>query len=88
MAGAADFVQKAVYTRETGKMVVWIKCTLAILAIATLGAYNLYYFRGPATTKALDQAQIGRKIASLSGYCLLPRQPQFAVYEWRIETLN
>ena len=68
MPGAADFVQKAVHTLETGKMAVWVKVALAILAIATLGVYHLYYFRGLATAQAMDQAQIGRNIASLQGW--------------------
>ena len=68
MPGAADFVQKAVHTLETGKMAVWVKAALAILAIATLGVYHLYYFRGLATWQAMDQAQIGRNIASLHGW--------------------
>src|SRR5947208_12064391 len=68
MPGAADFIQKAVHTLETGKMAVWVKSALAILAIATLGVYQLYYFRGLATAQAMDQAQIGRQIASLHGW--------------------
>jgi hypothetical protein len=68
MAGAADFIQKAVHTLETGKIAMWVKCALAILAIAALGVYNLYYFRGLATAQAMDQAQIGRNIASLRGW--------------------
>ena len=68
MPGAADFVQKAVHTLETGTMAVWVKRALAIAAIATLGVYHLYYFRGLATSQAMDQAQIGRNIASLRGW--------------------
>src|SRR2546423_6181330 len=68
MPGAADFIQKAVHTLETGKMAVWVKSALAILAIATLGVYHLYYFRGLATAQAMDKAKIGRHIASLHGW--------------------
>jgi len=68
MPGSADFVQKAVHTLETGQLRVWVKAILAVVAIATLGVYHLYYFRGLATSQAMDQAQIGRHIASRQGW--------------------
>src|SRR4029453_3147888 len=68
MPGAADFVQKAVHTPENGKMATWMRRFLAVAVIATLGVYHLYYFRGLATAQAMDQAQIGRNIASLRGW--------------------
>ena len=68
MPGDADFIQKVVHMLEVGKMAVWVKRALAVVAIATLGIYHLYYFRGLATAQAMDQAQIGRQIASLHGW--------------------
>jgi len=68
MPGDADFIQKVVHMLEAGKMAVWVKRALAVVAIATLGVYHLYYFPGLATAQAMDQAQIGRHIASLHGW--------------------
>src|SRR5438128_1920676 len=68
MPGDADFIQKVVHMLEAGKMAVWVRRALAVVAIATLGVYYLYYFPGLATAQAMDQAQIGRHIASLHGW--------------------
>lgn len=68
MPGSADFVQKAVHTLEAGVLAPWIKRGLIAAAIIGLAVYHLYYFRGLATAAGMDQAQIGREIASFHGW--------------------
>jgi hypothetical protein len=51
MPGGADFVQKTVHRLETGHTRVWTKAVLAVVVIAALGVYHLYYFRGLATLR-------------------------------------
>src|SRR3954452_13302455 len=68
MPGAADFVQRAVHALEAGGLAVWIRRGLVIVVIFFLAGYYLWHFRGLATSQAMDQAQIGRAIASGKGW--------------------
>ncbi len=68
MPGAADFIQRSVHALEAGGLVVWIRRGLVALAIITLAIIYMYNFRGLATSQAMDQAQIGRHIASGRGW--------------------
>ena len=69
MPGAADFVQRAIHTLEEGFAAVWIKRALAIIVVLALSTfYIMHEFRGLATSQAMDQAQIGRNIASHRGW--------------------
>jgi dolichyl-phosphate-mannose-protein mannosyltransferase len=68
MPGSADFVQRAVHTLEAGGLAVWIRRGLIAVVILTLAGYYLWNFRGLATSQAMDQAQIGRAIASGHGW--------------------
>jgi Dolichyl-phosphate-mannose-protein mannosyltransferase len=68
MPGSADFIQKMVHTLETGAVALWIRRALVLACAIVLGVYQLYYFRGLATSQAMDQAQIGREIASGRGW--------------------
>ncbi|HEV3410326.1 MAG TPA: glycosyltransferase family 39 protein, partial [Chthoniobacterales bacterium] len=65
MPGPADFIQTTVHALEEGGAAVWIKRALAVVAIIALATlYMIREFRGLATSQAMDQAQIGRNIAS------------------------
>ncbi len=69
MPGAADFIQKSVHTLEAGHLAVWIRRALAVAVIAALSLlYLLNEFRGLSTSWGMDQAQIGRHIASGQGW--------------------
>ena len=65
MPGSADFIQRAVHALEQGGLAVWIRRALAVAIVAGLAVfYWIHEFRGLATSQAMDQAQIGRNIAS------------------------
>jgi Dolichyl-phosphate-mannose-protein mannosyltransferase len=68
MSGSAEFVQRAVHALEAGTLAVWVRRSLLALAVIALAMYYLYGFRGLATSQAMDQAQIGRTIASGHGW--------------------
>jgi hypothetical protein len=68
MPGSADFIQKTVHTLETGATALWIRRSLLLAGAIVLAVYQFYYFRGLATSQAMDQAQIGREIASFHGW--------------------
>ena len=69
MPGAADFIQRAVHALEAGGLAVWIKRGLVVVLVVGLAAYYMIWeFRGLSTSQAMDQAQIGRAIASGHGW--------------------
>jgi hypothetical protein len=70
MPGIEEFVQRAVHTLEAGGPAIWIKRGLIAASIVALAVYYLWsgHFRGLATSQAMDQAQIGREIASGQGW--------------------
>src|ERR1700738_5267456 len=68
MPGSEDFIQGAVHALEAGGLAVWIRRGLALVAIMALAVIYFYGFRGLATSQAMDQAQIGREIASGDGW--------------------
>ena len=68
MPGAADTVQRAVHALETGQLAGWIRRVFAVVVVVTVALIYLYHFRGLATSQAMDQAQIGRHIASGQGW--------------------
>ena len=69
MPGSADFIQRAVHALEAGGLAIWIRRALAALAVFLLIIfYMFFHFRGLATSQAMDQAQIGRQIASGQGW--------------------
>jgi hypothetical protein len=69
MPGSADAVQRAVHALEAGGLAVWIRRSLPVFAIIALALfYFMHEFRGLATSQAMDQAQIGREIASGHGW--------------------
>ncbi len=68
MPGSADFIQRAVHALEAGGLAVWIRRGLAVVAVITLALIYMFNFRGLATAQAMDQAQIGREIASGNGW--------------------
>lgn len=69
MPGPADFIQRLVHTLEEGVAAIWIKRILAVMVVLGLSTfYIMHEFRGLATSQAMDQAQIGRNIASGQGW--------------------
>ena len=69
MAGSADFIQRMVHALEQGAYAVWIKRGLVVVGIIGLALfYFMHEFAGLATSQAMDQAQIGREIASGHGF--------------------
>lgn len=68
MPGAADFIQRTVHALEFGTSAVWLRRGLVALVIATVAIIYMVNFRGLATAQAMDQAQIGRHIASGHGW--------------------
>ena len=68
MPGSADFVQRAVHALEAGGLAVWVRRSLLVVAIVALAVFYMWHFRGLATSQAMDQAQIGRAIASGQGW--------------------
>src|SRR6202035_4215776 len=64
MPGSAEFIQRAVHALEAGALAVWVRRSLFALAVIALAIYYFYDFRGLATSQAMDQAQIGRALAS------------------------
>ena len=69
MPGPADFIQRMVHTLEEGGAAIWIKRLTAIAVVGGLAVfYMLHEFNGLTTSQAMDQAQIGRNIASGQGW--------------------
>ena len=68
MPGSAEFVQRSVHALEAGALAVWIKRVLVAAVIIALAIVYLGRFRGLATAQAMDQAQIGRAIATGHGW--------------------
>ena len=69
MPGAADSIQRLVHAVEAGGAAVWVRRGLAVMVIAGLALYYfIHEFQGLATSQAMDQAQIGRQIASGHGW--------------------
>src|ERR1700736_2617153 len=68
MPGSADFIQRAVHALEAGGLAVWIRRGLLMVIIFALAFFYMWHFRGLATSQAMDQAQIGRAIASGRGW--------------------
>ncbi|HXX41381.1 MAG TPA: glycosyltransferase family 39 protein [Chthoniobacterales bacterium] len=68
MASSEELVQRAVHQLEMGKFAVWLKRSLLGLIVVAIGLLYMYHFRGLATSQAMDQAQIGRAIASGHGW--------------------
>ena len=68
MPGSEEFIQSAVHALEAGGMAVWIRRGAVALGIIAIAAIYLYQFRGLSTSQGMDQAQIGRAIASGEGW--------------------
>src|SRR5437870_8754400 len=68
MPGSADFIQRMVHAIEAGGLAVWIRRGLVALAIFVIAGIYFWHFPGLATSHAMDQAQIGREIASGHGW--------------------
>ena len=68
MPGSEDFIQTAVHALEAGGLSVWVKRGAVALGIIAIAAIYLYQFRGLSTSQGMDQAQIGRAIASGEGW--------------------
>ena len=69
MPGSADAIQRLVHALEAGGAAVWLRRGLAVVVVIALALfYFIHEFRGLATSQAMDQAQIGRHIASGHGW--------------------
>jgi hypothetical protein len=70
MPGVEELVQRTVHALEAGHLSVWIRRGLISASIVALAVYYLWpgHFRGLAASQAMDQAQIGRAIASGQGF--------------------
>lgn len=68
MASSEELVQRAVHQLEMGEFAVWTKRSLLGLVLIAVAVFYLYHFRGLATSQAMDQAQIGRALASGHGW--------------------
>ncbi len=68
MPGSEEFVQSAVHALEAGGLVVWVKRGALALVIIAIVVVHFYQFRGLSTSQGMDQAQIGRAIASGEGW--------------------
>ena len=68
MPGSEEFIQSAVHALEAGGLVVWVKRVALALAIIAIVVVHMYQFRGLSTSQGMDQAQIGRAIASGGGW--------------------
>src|ERR1043166_7643967 len=68
MPGSEEFVQTAVHALEAGGLSVWVKRGAVALGIIAIAAIYLYQFRGLSTSQGMDEAQVGRAIASGEGW--------------------
>lgn len=68
MPGVENFVQRVVHALEQGGFAVWVRRGLIAAAVAALTLFYFNGIRGLATSQAMDQAQIGREIASGHGW--------------------
>ncbi len=68
MPGSAEFVQRVVHTIEAGAASRWLRRSFILVVLFAIAIIFLYNFRGLATSQAMDQAQIGRSIASFHGW--------------------
>src|SRR4030081_3190149 len=68
MPGSEEFIQSAVHALEAGGLVVWVKRGALALGIIAIVVLHFYQFRGLSTSQGMDQAQIGRAIASAEGW--------------------
>ncbi|HST30046.1 MAG TPA: glycosyltransferase family 39 protein [Chthoniobacterales bacterium] len=78
MPGSEEFVQTAVHALEAGGLSVWVKRGAVALGIIAIAAIYLYQFRGLSTSQGMDQAQIGRAIASGEGWKTKLARPRAA----------
>lgn len=69
-------VQKFLHVLEQGRGAFWLRWLLTLAVVAGLGAaWTTLKFNGLAIPEAMDQAQIGRQIASGRGYSTLYARP-------------
>ena len=59
-----ELIQRGVHAIETGNLAVWLRRGLLVVGVITVAVIYMYNFRGLATSQAMDQAQIGRALAS------------------------
>src|SRR5438067_3032416 len=75
MPGSEEFIQSAVHALEAGGLAVWVKRGAVALGIVAIVVLHFYQFRGLSTSQAMDQAQIGRAIASGEGWSTKMARP-------------
>lgn len=75
MPGSEEFIQSAVHALEAGGFAVWVKRGAVALGVIGLIVLHFYQFRGLSTPVGMDQAQIGRAIASGDGWSTKMARP-------------
>ena len=75
MPGSEEFIQSAVHALEAGGLAVWVKRGALALGIIAIVVLHFYEFRGLSTSQGMDQAQIGRAIASGEGWSTKMARP-------------
>ena len=75
MPGSEEFIQSAVHALEAGGLAVWVKRGALALGIIAIVVLHFYQFRGLSTSQGIDQAQIGRAIASGEGWSTKMARP-------------
>ena len=75
MPGSEEFIQSAVHALEAGGLAVWVKRGALALGIIAIVVLHFYQFRGLSTSQGMDQAQIGRAIASGEGWSTKMARP-------------
>lgn len=69
-------IQKLLHTLEQGSPAFWLPRALVVALVVTISAVGLLVqFNGFSVPEAMDQAQIGRQIASGQGYTTLYARP-------------
>ena len=73
---AEHFTQRVLHALEQGKPADWLKRALVVFVVVAISAtWLMLKFNGFAIPEAMDQAQIGRQIATGQGYTTLYARP-------------
>ena len=68
MQDSGELLQRVIHAIEAGVASVWMRRGLAVAGVIAIAVIFMYNFRGIATSQAMDQAQIGRSIATGHGW--------------------
>jgi hypothetical protein len=69
-------IQKLLYAFEQGSLAVWVRRMLIVTVVAAIAAvWSVIRFNGFSEPAAMDQAQVGRQLATGQGYSTLYARP-------------